>query len=100
MSSWRQRKTWLFLLVATGVAGAMLVVDEQGLRRYRLMKAEAVQLRGENEVLAAENARLAREATALRSNPAVLERAVREELRFIRPGEIIYRLDAGAGGTP
>ena len=100
MSSWRQRKTWLFILAATGVAAGMVVVDEQGLHRYQLMTAEAAQLRAENEVLAAENARLAREAGALRSNPAVLERAVREELRFIRPGEIIYRLDAGAGGQP
>ena len=100
MSSWRQRKTWLFLLAVTGVAAGMLVVDEQGLRRYRLMKSEAALLRAENEQLAAENARLSREAGALRSNPAVIERAVREELRFIRPGEIIYRLDAGAGGPP
>ena len=29
-----------------------------------------------------------------------LERAAREELRFIRPGELVYRLDPAPGATP
>jgi cell division protein FtsB len=101
MSSMRQWKTWLFLVVMAGAVGGLFAVDEQGLRRYRLMKAEAEALQAENTGLAAQNARLAREAAGLRGNAAVLERAAREELRFIRPGELIYLLDAPPpGGTP
>jgi cell division protein FtsB len=57
-------------------------------------------LAAENAAIAAENARLAAEARALRTDPAALERAAREELRFIRPGEVVYRLDAQPGGPP
>jgi cell division protein FtsB len=42
---------------------------------------------------------LAREARALRADPAALERAAREELRFVRPGERVYWL-GGDGGAP
>jgi cell division protein FtsB len=44
----------------------------------------------ENARIAAENARLAREVRALRTDPSALERAAREELRFVRPGERVY----------
>jgi cell division protein FtsB len=57
-------------------------------------------MRAENARLAAENAALAREAHALRSDPAALERAAREELRFVRPGERVYLLGAGEGAAP
>ena len=54
----------------------------------------------ENARLAAENAALSREARALRGDPAALERAAREELRFVRPGERVYWLGAASGGAP
>jgi len=47
----------------------------------------------ENRALAVENERLAREVKALRSDPAALERALREELRYIRWGERVYLLE-------
>ncbi len=53
-----------------------------------------------NARMAAENASLAREARALRSDPAALERAAREELRFVRPGERVYWLGSDAEGAP
>jgi cell division protein FtsB len=28
-----------------------------------------------------------------------MERAVREELRYVRPGEVVYRLDDTSGGS-
>lgn len=100
MSSYRRRKILWVVSVAAVATAAALAFDGEGLRKYRLMRDQAAQLRQENAQLEAEIARLTREAQALRSNPAALERAAREELRFIRPGEFIYRLDAQQGGTP
>jgi cell division protein FtsB len=57
-------------------------------------------MQSENARLTAENSQLAREARALRSDPAALERAAREELRFVRPGERVYWLGAGEGAAP
>ena len=64
------------------------------------MRAEAALIHAENEKLGAENGRLTREVQALRSRPEAMERAVREELRYVRPGEVVYRLDDTSGGSP
>jgi cell division protein FtsB len=72
--------------------------DPQGVRKYRRLRAEVARMQAENASLATENAALAREARGLRGDPAALERAAREELRFIRPGEKVYWL--GGEGSP
>ncbi len=99
MSSYRRRKILWVLSVAAVLTAAAVALDGEGLKKYRLMRDQAAQLRAENVELEAEIARLTREAQALRTNPAALERAAREELRFVRPGEVIYRLDQPVG-TP
>jgi len=100
MSSFRRRNLLFLLSVAAVGTAAAVAFDGEGLKKDRVMRDQAARLRAENVQLEAEIARLTREAQALRSNPAALERAAREELRFIRPGEIVYRLDAQPGGTP
>jgi cell division protein FtsB len=88
----------LWLLSAASVATAAAVaLDGEGLQKYRIMREQAAQLRAENAQLAADISRLTREAQALSNNPAAMERAAREELRFVRPGELVYRLDAPPG---
>jgi cell division protein FtsB len=100
MSSYRRRKFLWLVSVAAVATAAAVALDGEGLKKYRLLRDQASQLRAENVQLEAEIARLTREAQALRSSPAALERAAREELRFIRPGELVYRLDAQPGATP
>jgi cell division protein FtsB len=100
MSSYRRRNLLFLVSLAAIVTAGAVAFDGEGLKKYRLMQDQAAQLRAENAQLEAEIARLTREAQALRSSPAALERAAREELRFIRPGEFIYRLDAQPGATP
>jgi cell division protein FtsB len=41
-------------------------------------------------LLEAENARLAQEIAALRSDPRAIERLAREELGLVRPGETVF----------
>lgn len=85
---------------AVAVAAAAAALDPSGLRRFLALSGEVRRMQGENSRLATENAALSREVRALRSDPAALERAAREELRFVRPGERVYWLGAGDGGAP
>jgi cell division protein FtsB len=100
MSGWCGR-TWRWWIVGAVVAAAGAAAwDPAGLRRYLVLSAEVRRMRGENARLLVDNAALSREARALRSDPAALERAAREELRFVRPGERVYLLGTGGGGAP
>lgn len=86
-------------------AGAVALVlgvalEPSGLRKYLQLQREVRRMEAENARLSASNASLAREVRALRKDPAALERAAREELRFVRPGERVYWLGEGRGAPP
>jgi cell division protein FtsB len=83
---------------AVAFAAAASALDPDGVRKVVRLRTEAARMRAENARLASENAALAREARGLRGDPAALERAAREELLFVRPGEKVYWL--GGGGAP
>jgi cell division protein FtsB len=100
MSWHRGRKATLFLLGAAillAVAGAL---DPSGLGKSFRLQEECIRMAAENQRLQLQNNRLANEARGLLSDPKARERAAREELRFIRAGEVIYRLDGRPGGAP
>jgi cell division protein FtsB len=99
MSATPQRKRILIYLAVVAALAAASALDPSGIRKDLRLGAEVARMRDENARLAAENARLAREAIALRADPEAIERAVREELRYVRPGEIVIRTD-GEGGNP
>lgn len=82
--------------MAVSVAGALVLVsiaDGDGFRRYLALEQEVNGLRARNETLREENERYRREIDALRGDPAALERAAREELGFIKPGEIVLNVE-------
>jgi len=89
---------WVVLGTVALAAGAA-AWDPDGVRKYLRLRAEVRRMQVENAQLAAENLALSREARGLRGDPAALERAAREELRFVRPGERVYWL-GGDGGAP
>jgi cell division protein FtsB len=99
MSAPLQRKKILLFLGTVALLAAASALDPSGFRKHLRLAAEVERMRAENVRLAGENSRLAREAVALRTDPTAMERAVREELRFVRPGEIVIRTD-GQGRTP
>ena len=68
-----------------------LVLDEQGLPRYRHLSAELSELRDSNEELVREIADLKSEIEALRADPAYIERIARDELGMVRSEEIVFQ---------
>jgi cell division protein FtsB len=96
MSRWR---SWALRVYLGGLALAALVsaLDASGMRKARRLEEEAARIEADNARLAQESARLSREVKALRSDPAAMERAAREDLGLVRPGERVYRVE---GPTP
>jgi len=68
-----------------------LVLDEQGLPRYRRLRAEVAELRDSNEELVREIAHLKAEIEALRGDPSYVERIARDELGMVRADEVVFQ---------
>jgi len=98
----RDTKTWAGRLAAAAVVVFVLayvpyhVYVRSGLRHTIVLRRDLTALRTHNLELATENQRLAREAEALRTDPAAIERVARDELGWVRAGEIVVDLAAGA----
>lgn len=74
---------------------AILVHDvfgDRGLLAMRRTQMEIKALQQEIVELNADNARLAGEVQALKTDPAMIERIARDELNLARPGEKIFKL--------
>lgn len=78
---------------AAGVAAALVLLslmDSGGFRRRRALQIELADLEERNRVLRERNQALIEEIELLRSDPKAVERAAREELGFVRPGELVF----------
>lgn len=82
-------------LAALGVLLALSAADPEGLRKALRHEREGQRLAAENAQLEQNVVRLRREVRALSGDPSALERAAREELGYVKPGEIVYQLDGG-----
>jgi len=81
-----------FLLMVMAIMTVpTLVLDEQGLPRYRLLRAELEDLRASNEELVQEIAGLKTEVDSLRSDANYVERIARDELGMVRPEEFVFQ---------
>ncbi len=88
----RQKLLWISVAVAAAFA-VYSVIDGRGFRRYFKLQRDLVSLEARNQKLRQDNRARLREIQALRSDPKALERASREELGFIRPGEVVINLE-------
>jgi len=82
-------------LAALAVLLALSATDPDGLRKALHQERQVERLAEENAALEQSVQRLRREVKALSGDPAALERAAREELGYVKPGEIVYQLDEG-----
>jgi cell division protein FtsB len=69
------------------------LADPDGLRKALRNEAEVRRLERENAALEQRVGQLRREVKALQGDPAAVEHAAREELGYVKPGEIVYKLD-------
>ena len=102
----RETKTWAGRLAAAAIVAAVLayvpyhVYARSGLARTLVLKRELAALQAHNRELGADNERLAREAEALRADPAAIERVARNELGWVRAGEIVVDLSSPSVPRP
>jgi cell division protein FtsB len=94
----KQARPWLLAyLGAVAVLLAASALHPAGLRKHRALSVDLRRVAEENEKLRDRNLRLRREARALTGDAAALERAAREDLGYVRPGERVYDLRPGGG---
>ncbi len=87
------RRQWLSLilgamltvLIASLIGGPMGPRDLANLRRHRR------ELEARRDELRAEQGRLAERIDRLRNDDAYIQRLIRSELGYARPGELVYR---------
>lgn len=78
---------------SAGVAAALVLLsltDSGGFRRRRTLQRELVDLEERNRVLRERNQSMLDEIELLRSDPRAQERAAREVLGFVKPGELVF----------
>jgi len=66
------------------------ILGDNGYLALRARQREVRQLENEVHRLTEEKQRLDREVDRLRNDPRAIERVAREEMKLVRPGEIIY----------
>jgi len=81
-----------------------VVAGPNGLFPYQQKRVEYRKLEKEVQQLQVENERLAKQIESLKSDPQAVEKEAREQLRYARPGEVVYTLPnpppAQKGSTP
>ena len=97
-----QTGDWLYRsrrkLATAGVAllacllAVHVVAGANGLFPYQQKRAEYRKLEKEFDQLQIENERLAKQIESLKSDPQAIEKEAREQLRYARPGEVVYTL--------
>ena len=88
----RRQVVWAAVGVSLLLAAGSLA-GEGGFRRYARLKRDLEALEERNAKTEAENQRLKREIARVRGEPAALERAARESLGLVRPGEIVFTVE-------
>jgi cell division protein FtsB len=76
---------------------AHALLGQNGWMSYRQKRAEYQKLQKQLQRMDDENQRLDAEIRGLKSDPKAIEREAREQLRYAKPGEVIYLLPEEPG---
>jgi cell division protein FtsB len=90
--SGRRKLLWAAVALA-GVLAVFSIGDSRGFRHYLRMQQDVEGREARNAQLGERNRAMVREIEALRQDPAAIEQAAREELGFIKPGEVIIHME-------
>jgi cell division protein FtsB len=99
-----QISDWLYRsrrrIATAGVAALVclmafhVIFGPNGMVVYQQKRTEYKALEKELDSLQQENERLNQKIKALRTDPKTIEKEAREQLRYARPGEVVYSLPA------
>lgn len=90
----------LALGLISGAAVYAWLDEDAGVETWLRLRREVAEARARLAGHEARNAALRAEIEGLRSDPFVQERAVREELRWVRPGEVLVRVPRDGASPP
>lgn len=79
------------LLVFTVVSVSLRILSDDGLPRYRKLRAQLTHLEQENKALEKRITRLTRDVRGLSHDPEAVERIARDELGLLREGELLFQ---------
>jgi cell division protein FtsB len=88
------RPVLLALALVLAAIGYAWLVPESGFPTWLRLRDEVAQAEERIRTLERQNTALRDEVAALRTDPFAQERAVREELGWVRPGEKLVRMPA------
>ncbi len=91
------RRFWLIPALILVIAAYAAVDDDSGLRSLLSLREVLLDEEAKVAALRAEIEDLSQEVGALEREPFAVERAIREDLEYARPGEIIVRLPRSTG---
>jgi cell division protein FtsB len=94
---WRRLLASAAFLVIAGFLCAHVLTGNNGWIAYRQKKAEYQKLQQDLKRMDEENRHLDTEIKALKSDPKAIEKEAREQLRYAKPGEVIYLLPEQPG---
>jgi cell division protein FtsB len=96
VTGWLYRSRRKLATTAVGLLACVVayhaVFGANGMVVYQKKKSEYRQLLRDNDAMQTENDRLQQQIKALKSDPATIEKEAREQLRYTRPGEMVYIL--------
>lgn len=85
-------KNWILagLVLVVAVAGLQLLVGQRGVRDVYCLQAKKVALQEQKADLIEQKAEYEERIRRLRSDPAAVEREIREQLKFVRADETVF----------
>lgn len=89
---------WFLAVCVLGASVAVMLhtlFESSGWTRRERARGDLAALQAQNDALERENAELRSAIRALRSRPQVQERVVRDELGYVRAGDIVLELGDG-----
>lgn len=98
IAEWMYRSRRRLASAGVGLLACLLayhvVFGANGMMAWEHKRAEYRQLQQQIDDLQKQNEQLAEHIKALKSDPQAIEKEAREQLRYARPGEVIYVVPA------